>query len=305
MDILIARKIFKRFGNITALDGLTASFRKGISALIGPNGAGKTTFINICAGLIDRDSGDIKILGLDPWDQGHILRRKVEVLLENVRFPNNIPAYKLLYYKSRIYGINSYRERIKQVASFFEIDHFLDRPLKQFSAGMYRRFTLTYTLLNPDIELLILDEPASNLDVAGRIKLFEYLDRIYRELDISIVLSSHILPDLLDICQYYFFIKDGKIVWSGDINRLYERLEIRSILIRSSNDHLLSKNFSEYGIENSITNRGLIIKADKFDIRKGLEVLLKVVEEHGIDIYEFRRFPDPLTQFFKEMSYGE
>ncbi len=303
MSVLTAHMLSKRFGNTVALDELSITFTEGISALIGPNGAGKTTFINICSGLVARDSGDLTVLSFDPWTDGYKLRKKLSILIEDLRFPATIPASKILKYYSRILGIRDYEERIMNLAEYFEIRHALNIPVSKYSAGMLKRFALVYTFLNPDAELVILDEPSANLDVAGRLKLFDYIERLNKEEGVSIIISSHILPDLIEICDYYHFIHRGRVYWSGDLNSLNALVKTKSFRLRTSNDELVLTSLLENGYRVEYSSRGIIVSdASPNDL---LRIIAEISTSQDVEVYEFRRYPDPLTHLFREMIYGE
>jgi ABC-2 type transport system ATP-binding protein len=189
---------------------------------LGPNGAGKTTTLRLLAGLRRPDSGAVRLLGVDPVrDHGAALRR-VGVLVETPGVLPYVTARDLLDHVGRVKGLGaSAREpQIKALASQLGLADQLDRPIGTLSTGLTRRLLLAVALVG-DPEVLLLDEPTLGLDPAARADLRHILRELRRD-GRTLLLSTHLLDDVEEVCTRVLFLRDGQLV--GD-----EAVELRPV----------------------------------------------------------------------------
>jgi ABC-type multidrug transport system ATPase subunit len=166
--------VVKRFSGKEALSDLSFQVHKGINGLIGPNGAGKTTSIKLGLGLIKLNAGKAELFGFDCWTQSLEIRRRVGVLYEKVAFYDHLSGLDHLQLMARIKGISDPLGESKAVLKLVELNNEAqNRRIGSYSAGMRQRIGLAHALLgNPD--LVILDEPTSNLDPMGRVRVSHF-----------------------------------------------------------------------------------------------------------------------------------
>src|SRR5687767_10255057 len=209
------------FGGIKAVDGVTFELRAGqVVGLIGANGAGKTTTMRILATLDLPDRGTVRLGGVDIVEYPNEVRRRIGWM------PDHFVAYKdtavsdYLDFFARAYGLHgSERERrIGDVAEFTDLVSLANRPMDRLSKGQTQRLCLARTLLN-DPEFLILDEPAAGLDPKARLE-FKNLVRVLRDRGKTILISSHILSELGEMCDTLLFMDRGVVVHHGDTETL-------------------------------------------------------------------------------------
>jgi ABC-2 type transport system ATP-binding protein len=219
--LLEVDSITKHFGNQRAVDSVTFSVPAGaVCGFIGPNGAGKTTTMRIAATLELPDSGDVRVAGhsvlLDPRG----VRRCVGFMPDAYgTYPATTVAEYVDFF-ARAYGLRG-AERRKALASvidFTGLSPLLEKPIKGLSKGMKQRLCLAKTLLN-DPQVLILDEPAAGLDPRARVELRE-LVRALGALGKAVLISSHILTELAEICDTVAVIEGGVMQAQGDIAAL-------------------------------------------------------------------------------------
>ena len=202
--------IAKQFNGVEALNGLSLKFCKGINGLIGPNGAGKTTTIKLSLGLIRADSGRATMFGFDCWNQSFQIRQKVGVLYEKTAYYDHLTGIKHLQLIAKLKGISDPITESKKVLKLVELDQkAYARKIKGYSAGMRQRIGLAHALLGTP-ELVILDEPTSNLDPLGRAKVIELINRLKKDDDVSFLVSSHILPELERVCEHVILLNKEK-----------------------------------------------------------------------------------------------
>ncbi|MGY5852383.1 MAG: ABC transporter ATP-binding protein [Candidatus Thorarchaeota archaeon] len=219
-SIISITNMHKYYPRVLALDGLTLDIKPGVFGLIGPNGSGKSTLIHVLLGLIRSDAGKGTIFGLDIKKDSLKIRRRVGVLHEKPAFPKKMEVLEYLSKVSKLYKKNMSAEN---ALSMVELFYAKDKQIDALSAGMHQRLGIAQALIgNP--ELVILDEPTSNLDISGRDMIINLIVKLHNEHGMSFLVSSHILSELERACHQVAFIRGGKIVEQGSVLDLIERL---------------------------------------------------------------------------------
>ncbi len=230
-EIVVVENLRKEFGkDIVALRNVSFRLKRGIIGLIGPNGSGKTTLIRILLGLIKPTSGKAFCLGFDCWKESRKIREKIGVMLEKPVYPNSISCKDYLLFVARLKGLSArdVANEVRRVLTFVELEDLADRRISTLSAGMQRRFSLACALIG-EPELLILDEPTANMDVEGRLKMLSMIKGIYHERNVSIIISSHILPELDRVCDNVVLMKSGEVLDYGRIDELMGKYGIGGV----------------------------------------------------------------------------
>ena len=209
--IIRAIDLVKSFDDVRALNGLTLDIDRGIFGLIGPNGAGKTSFIRVLLGLIQPDAGSIEVLGMDVASESLKIREKLGVLHEHPTYHKGLTSLQFVQLVKKIYGGSRDPMTLLEAVGISKAAH---RKIGSLSAGMLQRLGIAQALAG-DPELVILDEPTSNLDVVGREEIIKLIIDMHNDLGVSFVVASHVLAELERICDNIAFIRDGKILESG------------------------------------------------------------------------------------------
>ena len=273
---------------VRALDGLSLDVDRGIFGLIGPNGAGKTTLIRILVGLLRPDAGKGQIFGFDIKSSSVSIRRRIGILHEKPAFPGNMEVQYYLKNVAMIYNSNKTPEEMLSIVSLSDSAH---RKIGDLSAGMLQRLGIAQALIGqPD--LVILDEPTSNLDVSGRDDIVSLIVELYNELDVSFFISSHILSELERACHQVAFIKEGRIVERGsvlDIIDAYTKEMFR--IITSDSKSLFSAISNVKGISQSrITGANAItIHIEGRSIEDICSEIEKVADSLEVQIYAIEK----------------
>ena len=212
----------KFFGDTIALDGVTFSVDIGdIYGLIGPNGAGKTTTFRIIAGLIPPSSGTVKVFGLDPIIDQEKIKRIISYLPEDAGTYRNITGYEFLKLVSEVYFSNrsEAEEALEIGIKIANLGDQIYDKMKTYSKGMKRRIQVARVLMVRP-KLAILDEPTSGLDVIYAREVRRVINEVSKEFDTTILLSSHNMLEVEDICRKVALIHKGKILVEGVIGDL-------------------------------------------------------------------------------------
>src|SRR5262245_57078082 len=216
-----------KYGARTALDSVSVEVEGGAVGLLGPNGAGKSTLIKTLLGLLQPAAGNGRVLGQDIATHTAALRRRVGYMPErDAAFPG-LTGFQATWYAGRLCGMPDAdaRRRAHEVLLFAGLEEARYRDTSTYSTGMRQRVQLAQALVH-DPDLLFLDEPTNGLDPRGRIEMLDLIRLLAREKGIHVVLSSHLLRDVEEVCNAVVVVQGGRIV-------RHERL---SALSRSSAD---------------------------------------------------------------------
>lgn len=227
----------KHFGSVRALTDLDLKLTEGVTALLGPNGAGKTTLIKILLGLIRSTRGSAKIFGLNSRKDALEIHRHIGVLHEKPFFPKALTVKRFLFLMGKLFSLSNLDMRITNILQAVELWDAGDRQIGHLSAGMLQRLGLAQALL-PEPKLIFLDEPTANLDPLGRIRIINLIRQFATEQSISFLISSHILHDLEQVCNYVVILDRGQLRLQGELDHLLQQRDISVVTIRSFDERV-------------------------------------------------------------------
>jgi ABC-2 type transport system ATP-binding protein len=280
----------KRFGALEALAGLTVDVERGAVGLLGPNGAGKTTLIELLLGLLEPSSGTARVLGHRLPDDAQTVRQKVGYMPENDCHLPYLSAVDFVTMSGRLSGVpksEAFR-RAHQVLHYVGLAEARYRELSGFSAGMKQRVKLAQAIVHGP-ELVFLDEPTSELDPSGRDEMLELIEDI-KSRGIGVVLSSHLLHEVEQVCDAVLMLDQGRLVHYGPLSELKSggggRVEIRT---REQDDTLASALRTD-GFEVDHEGRSIEVQLGP---DQSPRQLLEAAVESGVQIRHF--MPQELT----------
>lgn len=223
------KNLTKNYGNLTAVDDLTLTIKEGdIFGFIGPNGAGKTTTMRILVTLLEPFGGSAFIDGLNVAKEGKKVRRIVGYMPDFMGVYDDLKVFEYLEFFAAAFGIERKKRKsiVEGVLDLTDLESKKSATVDSLSRGMQQRLGLARVLIH-DPRVLILDEPASGLDPRARIEIRELLRELKR-MGKTIMISSHILSELEEICDHVGIIEHGKLVFSGTLEEILPRLGIKS-----------------------------------------------------------------------------
>jgi len=230
-DVVVTRGLVKRYPGTVAVAGLDLAVAAGeIFGLVGPNGAGKTTTLRILATLLTATSGHAEIAGIDVRRNPDDARRVLGFMPDVFGVYDDMKVWEYLDFFARCYGIPAARRRrmVGDLLDLVDLGDKRDAYVQSLSRGMQQRLCLAHTLVH-DPEVLLLDEPASGLDPRARVELRELL-RELRALGKTIVISSHILPELEELCTSVAIVDHGQVLVHGRVSDIERRLRYGAVL---------------------------------------------------------------------------
>ncbi|HEX5691510.1 MAG TPA: ABC transporter ATP-binding protein, partial [Roseiflexaceae bacterium] len=224
--IVETRGLTRRYGDNIALENLNLQIPEGaIFGFIGPNGAGKTTTMRILTTLLSPSSGEAWVAGQSVLDNARAVRSLVGFMPDFFGVYENMKSWEYLDFFGRAYSVPPERRSsaIGDLLDLVDLGHKRDDFVMNLSRGMKQRLSLARTMIH-DPKLLILDEPASGLDPRARIELRELLKEL-RALGKTIMISSHILTELAEMCTHIGIIERGHLLASGDVATIMRSLQ--------------------------------------------------------------------------------
>ncbi|HEU5102565.1 MAG TPA: ATP-binding cassette domain-containing protein [Roseiflexaceae bacterium] len=243
--IIEARGLTKRFGAITALDGVDLDVAGGsIYALLGPNGAGKTTTINILTTLAQPNAGSARVAGCDVLRQADQVRRRIGVTFQDLVLDPDLTGRQVLDIHGRLYRQprDLRRRRIAELIELVQLGEAIDRLVKSYSGGMKRRLELARGLMT-DPQVLFLDEPTQGLDPQNRVTIWEYIGTLKRERGLTLLLTTHYMEEAEALADTVGIIDHGRKVAEGTPASLAAELGADLIRITGHGDtsHLVEQ----------------------------------------------------------------
>src|SRR5213592_137280 len=210
-------EVEKRFHRTRAVAGVTFDAGAGITGLLGPNGAGKTTLLRILATVLAPDSGQVRLMGLDPGrsDDRIPIRRRLGYMPQEPGFHRNFTAFEFVDYVAILKEMVERRARhdeVRRVLGLVGLESVMGRKIKALSGGMRRRVALAQALLG-DPDLLVLDEPTAGLDPEQRLRFREIVSE--RSTDRTVILSTHQTEDVAAMCPRVVVMDEGRALFDG------------------------------------------------------------------------------------------
>ncbi len=217
MDTIVAEGLHKRYGAVTALDGVSFAVREGeIFGLLGPNGAGKSTAVRILVTLTRPDEGRAVVAGHDVRLEGEAVRRAIGYIPQESGVDRYGTGRENLMLQGRVQGMSGagLRARVDELLAFFGLADAADRIVNGYSGGMKRRLDIALGLVHRP-RVLFLDEPTTGLDPEARVALWEEVSRLAKQETLSILLTTHYLEEADELADRLAIVSSGRVVVEG------------------------------------------------------------------------------------------
>jgi ABC-2 type transport system ATP-binding protein len=223
--LLSANGLTKRYGAVTALDGVSFQIRDGVTGILGENGAGKSTAIKIFLGLLAPTSGEAIVLG-ENASQNVAVRARLGYMPEHDCLPSQVSAAEFLTHMAEVSGLPPTAARTRAADTLRHVGLFEERyrAIGGYSTGMKQRVKLGQALVHDPV-FVFLDEPTAGLDPIGRDEMLDLVRKTHRDFGISVLLSSHLMADVERTCDRIVVLQGGRLVESGDVGSFTREME--------------------------------------------------------------------------------
>jgi ABC-2 type transport system ATP-binding protein len=300
--------LVKHYADTTAVAGVDLEIEAGeIFGLVGPNGAGKTTTLRILATLLAPSSGDAEVAGESVRRNPGEVRRVIGFMPDVFGVYDDMKVWEYLDFFARCHGIPADRRRriIADLLELVDLGTKRDAYVQSLSRGMQQRLCLAHALVH-DPQVLLLDEPASGLDPRARVELRELL-RELRSLGKTILISSHILPELEELCTSVAIIDHGRVLASGRIAEIERRLRTGAVLrVRLLGEDRAADATEHFAAQPDVAS---VVTLGDGAIELGFRgddaasvALLRAAVDAGLPILSFSRAASDLEELFLQVT---
>jgi ABC-2 type transport system ATP-binding protein len=299
----------RRYGKLTAVDALNLEIPAGsLYGLIGPNGAGKTTTLRMLAGLLDPTSGEIRINGNSAKDGWREVRKQIGYMPDFFGVYEDMLVWEYLDFFARCYDLPPKRRQpvIDELLELVDLSDKRDAYVQSLSRGMRQRLCLAHTLVH-DPAVLLLDEPASGLDPRARVEMRELL-RELGSMGKTIIVSSHILSELAEMCDSIGIIERGELVVSGPVAEISRQaqqghtLRIKTLNAEFEDVEAILRN--QLGVGNIHPVNGSL-EVEFLGDDNATATLLETLIAAGIRVTSFAEISSDLEDIFLRLTKGE
>jgi len=297
----MTEKLSKWYGNILGLSDVTLDIEAGITGLLGPNGAGKSTFLKLVTGQIKANIGSVRING-EEVRNNHRLFSKIGFCPESDSFYEEMTGWEFVTGLLKLHGLSSSEREKKALKALgiVDLEKNKDRRIKTYSRGMRQRLKFAQAIAH-EPEILILDEPLNGLDPLGRRKLIRLIKSL-RDEGKTVIVSSHVLPEIESMTNDIILIHQGKIFAQGDIHYIRDLIDTHPhmISVKCSDPRKVASRFIK---EDFILNIDFSSEKDTFVVKTNnrdefFSRLPRIFIEEKIDVKEITSPDDNLQAVF-------
>lgn len=306
--MLVINNLVKSYGKFKAVDNLSLEIGKGhIYGFVGANGAGKTTTMRIVAGLLKPTSGSVVVAGMDILKYPASFKNKIGYMPDFFGVYDDLKVTEYMDFYAGVYGIEkSQRANLSdELLELVNLSEKKDFYVDNLSRGMKQRLCLARSLIhNP--ELLILDEPASGLDPKARVEMKEVLKEL-KDLGKTIIISSHILPELAELCTSIGIIEKGKMVVSGTVEEIMQKTSQKKVIRVKVLGELEGavKMLKEQPSIGAVNVHNDYLEADFHGTNEIMAEILKTAIKNEIPVVSFSEVDRNLESVFMHLIGGE
>jgi len=301
--LLSTHRLTKNYQGVPALSELTLEVPVGSIGLLGENGAGKTTLIKLLLGLLHPSSGSAQVLGLDVGQQGLELRRRMGYMPEDDCLPSDLSALDLVVRMGQLSGLprQSAVQRAHDMLQLVGLEEARYRSMGGYSMGMKQRVKLAQALVH-DPKLVLLDEPTSGMDPQGREEMLELIHNVRKKMGISLLLSSHLLPDVERVCDYVVILRAGQVVTHGPLKELLGGLGKGLMLRVVGNREAFLEGLRRQGLDVKVLGTELLVESSNED---AYDKILRQAVETRVQLRRLQRETRSLEELFLALHARE
>jgi ABC-2 type transport system ATP-binding protein len=304
-DIVTVTNLSKRYGDFTAVNGISFSIRRGeIFGFLGPNGAGKTTTINMMIGLAKPSGGSIFIDGIDTVKNVKKAQSIMGIVPDESNLYDEMDGFDNLCFCGSLYGMrkDAREKRAKELLEKFDLIKAGKRPFKAYSKGMRRKLTIAAGIIH-EPEILFLDEPTTGIDVESARQIRQLLLNL-KQSGTTIFITTHYIEDAERICDCIAFIVGGKIAANGTVSELMESVSHGHTIRLAADKDLepltgeMQAHFGGCIVKTETDHTVTLISKEQI----ALSPVLQYLDSHGISVFEAKELRPSLEDVFVKIT---
>ncbi len=241
-----------------------------IVGFLGPNGAGKTTTLKMLSGILFPTSGSILVSGYIPWERKKQYKMLISIIMgQKSQLWWDLPAIESLYLNKCIYEMDNkcYRVFLDELTDLLDVRHLLNIQVRRLSLGERMKMELIASLIHKP-KILFLDEPTIGLDIITQKKIREFLKYYNEQNKTTVLLTSHYMKDIVDLCRRSIIINNGEIIFDGDLNRVNEYFSGRKLIKLQLGRNIEEGVLKQFGRLKKIEGMTAVFEVDKNEVGK-------------------------------------
>jgi ABC-2 type transport system ATP-binding protein len=288
--------VSKTYGKVRALRDLNVAMPEGAIGLLGPNGAGKTTMIRALLGLIKINSGEGEVLGMDIRRRRRDVRQAVGFVPEDECLFPGVEGVEFVSYAGELGGMKpkDAMQRAHEVLDYVGLGEVRYRRVESYSTGMKQKLKIASAIVH-DPKMLILDEPTNGMDPAGRVEVLGLARDLAQRKGMSLLFSSHLLPDVEAVCEHVMVLGGGRLLASGRIDELKRAAGRRfDVRVKGDRDRFAAR-LAEAGVAATPKDDGLLVDLPE---DRPIEVIWQVANASGEQVRHLRPKQSSLEEVF-------
>ncbi len=259
-----------------AVKDLNFTVQQGeIVGFLGPNGAGKTTSLKMLSGILHPSSGRAEVLGYTPWERKNDFKRRISIIMgQKNQLWWDLPAIDSMNLNKQIYQIDEgkYKQRLAEMTALLNVEKLLNIQVRRLSLGERMKMEIIAALLHQP-EVLFLDEPTIGLDIISQKGIREFLKKYNAATGVTILLTSHYMDDISDLCRRSVVINHGEVIYDAETEQIRGRLGNKK-LVKLKLEAAAEMDFSEYGIVRERQENEIILEVEKEKVKEIIKELL-------------------------------
>jgi len=279
----------RRYKDTRAVDGVSFQIEEGeLVGFLGANGAGKTTTLKMLSGLLTPTSGQATALGHVPWKREAAFQKKLSLVMgQRTQLWWEIPALETFRLNQAIYGVPEaeFRRNLDELVELLELGDYLAVPVKKLSLGQRMRAEMVAALLHQP-RLLLLDEPTIGLDVVMQKKVREFVKAYNKRHNATIMLTSHNMTDVVELCKRVIVIEKGVLLYDGPLDRLVERYADHKIVRVRFTSPIAAADLKALGVVVSVDELVAVLEVPRDKVPASAAALLRSYPVADLDVEE-------------------
>ncbi|WP_342476824.1 ATP-binding cassette domain-containing protein [Paenibacillus sp. FSL H7-0350] len=243
---------------------------------LGPNGSGKTTTLKMLSGILYPTSGQATVLGYVPWERKKEFKMQFSIVMgQKSQLWWDLPANESLYLNKCIYEVEdeSYNLILDELTEMLDVKDLLNIQVRRLSLGERMKMELIASLIHRP-KVIFLDEPTIGLDLISQKRIREFLKYYNQQTKATVILTSHYMADIEDLCKRTIIINQGKIVYDGDLRRVNELFHAKKIIKLQFTDEVPRQALSDYGVITQHDGLNAVMEIDKHELQRLSKMML-------------------------------
>lgn len=289
-----------KYENLVAVNDVGFEINRGESvAFLGPNGAGKTTTLKMLTGLMMPTSGDINILGFTPFDRKYEFLHKIALVMGNKNGLSwDLSANQSFSLLKTIYGLGDDNKSINELSEILEVSNCMDRQIRKLSLGQRLKMELIAAIMHKP-EILFLDEPTIGLDVVAKKNIRDFLKKINKKQKTTILLTSHDMDDIENVCDRVIIINQGVKIFDGSIEKLLSKYRDKKYITFIFKEVVNHDKLAKLG---KIIDKKILSYKFEVPAKDQSNLIAQITEQFPVDDIDITHVP--LDEIMRDMFKG-